>query len=641
MRLINARTLELESFDDEATRPKYAILSHRWIDKQEVTFHEFTSQSHQAKAGWEKINFCCEEALVHKLEWVWVDTCCIDKTSSAELSEAINSMFKWYESAAICIVYLNDVYKGRPSDLRRSLWFQRAWTLQELIAPSIVRFYNSFYRFIGTKTKLLGILSLITTIPEAVLKNPEKTHGISIAHRMSWAATRKATRIEDAAYSLFGLFEVNLPLLYGEGNRAFTRLQQEIIRQSNDQSIFFWNSPGHGFCPLFATAPADFLYLTSSLEARQHMLENLHRTPTLQARPFALTNIGLHIDCRMIRYGPRVYLAWAGSKELVKEQEPCFFLVRKRTTSDIWCRVKLYDIASCTVKEASRMPHRYVSKLCSMSDTNQSDFRRRGIEAGFVDLHYRQLQEAQWTKIYIELKPQLDDFDFAMDMTFPCIYLDLATTNRPFMLTANFDWKNRISDLSKKQGHLGPSANGSHPSIYHGWFPMFSFQVDLAGAMFFEPTYKGIRAILIGFDDYLKPSAIIVPENAWNDFPLKKVKQTSPFMELDHFCFGPPGDIRRDGTFRDIFTTPSHRKEYCLRYNLPVVETVEKDLGYYFHANPFSNNDLGRDRYGPRYFLWVAKTKDAEGNSYWRGSIGYRYRPDPLNSTDEYEVKFL
>jgi hypothetical protein len=168
--------------------------------------------------------------------------CCIDKTSSAELSEAINSMFRWYQKAQVCYVYLTDVSghnSSRENELSQSRWFTRSWTLQELIAPKFVIFYSKTWETIGTKEHLSHTISKITSIDEDILCG-SSLELVSAAKKMSWAATRQATRKEDVAYSLLGLFDINMPLLYGEGQKAFTRLQEEILRSSYDHSLFAW-----------------------------------------------------------------------------------------------------------------------------------------------------------------------------------------------------------------------------------------------------------------------------------------------------------------------------------------------------------------------------------------------------------------
>ncbi|KAM3066475.1 hypothetical protein ACMFMG_012059 [Clarireedia jacksonii] len=277
---------------------EYAILSHTWIENEgEVSLTDLMNPREAArKPGFAKIKSTCIRAHSDGYSYVWIDTCCIDKKSSSELAEAINSMYMWYSSAAICYVYLVDlpgncprlgetgppkVIAAKPVDSdtcvaqlcatsARSIpiqsnlppmddkektglhqedwvskftacrWFRRGWTLQELIAPKNLEFYGKSWNFIGNKLHLLDTLSNITKIDQTDLSNRSKLEELSIAKRLSWAAHRETTRIEDRAYSLLGLLDINMPLLYGEGKKAFTRLQEEIIRRSADSSVFTW-----------------------------------------------------------------------------------------------------------------------------------------------------------------------------------------------------------------------------------------------------------------------------------------------------------------------------------------------------------------------------------------------------------------
>jgi hypothetical protein len=254
MHLLNTRTLELETFNNrDPSTLSYAILSHVWESTEdEVRFQDFLSpqarQAVQHKPGYAKIlRFC--DAVKHQHQYVWVDTACIDKKSSAELSEAINSMYFWYRDAAACYAYLRDVtlpdaFSDNPTahSLRLSNWHTRGWTLQELIAPTNVVFMDRHWRRIGTKQQLKHQLASITGIHESLLSGATPLNNFCIAQKMSWAANRKLTRPEDVAYSLVGLFEISLDIRYGEGAaRAFLRLQQEIVRNSADASIFAWN----------------------------------------------------------------------------------------------------------------------------------------------------------------------------------------------------------------------------------------------------------------------------------------------------------------------------------------------------------------------------------------------------------------
>ena len=228
-----------------------------------------------SKKGYWKITKCCELARSQSYNYCWIDTCCIDKSSSSELSEAINSMFHWYREAKVCYVYLSDVSSkdallfllSDPSEklllpFRRSRWFTRGWTLQELIAPSEVIFYASNWTEIGTKEALKGPISTQTGIDVPILEG-FPLQEVCVAQRMSWASRRETTRIEDQAYCLLGIFRVNMPLLYGEGWKAFIRLQQEIMKTTRDDSLFAWDWKGRrmvssGVSGLLAPCPELF-----------------------------------------------------------------------------------------------------------------------------------------------------------------------------------------------------------------------------------------------------------------------------------------------------------------------------------------------------------------------------------------------
>jgi len=246
MRLINAATLELEQFMGGNGTPEYAILSHTW-GAEEVTFQDHTTQKTAArkKLGFAKIEGSCWRGLMEGIDYVWVDTMCIDKSSSAELSEAINSMFAWYQKALRCYVYLADVSASGGKEaaiaaLPGSRWFTRGWTLQELLAPSDVVFYSQEWTYLGTKDELVDEISAITGIQQHYLKDSNAIFSAAVAARMSWFRGRTTTRVEDTAYCMLGIFNINMPLLYGEGENAFLRLQEEIIKVSDDQTIFCW-----------------------------------------------------------------------------------------------------------------------------------------------------------------------------------------------------------------------------------------------------------------------------------------------------------------------------------------------------------------------------------------------------------------
>jgi hypothetical protein len=179
-------------------------------------------------------------------------------------------MYEWYRRSKICFAYLADVHAVEAkvcndmwfyNMVKGSAWFTRGWTLQELIAPGFVEFYSVEWRSLGTRNQKYLDIQHITRISRRVLVTADPRDS-SVAQRMSWAVKRRTTRAEDMAYCLFGLFNINTPLLYGEGGRkAFLRLQDEIIKTIDDPTIFAWkaNQPSpHSYQSLFAASPAEF-----------------------------------------------------------------------------------------------------------------------------------------------------------------------------------------------------------------------------------------------------------------------------------------------------------------------------------------------------------------------------------------------
>jgi hypothetical protein len=322
MRLINCSTLQLEEFFG-ANIPDYVILSHRWED-EEVSFADFTRDqaAAQAKRGFRKIDLTCREAIEDGWQYAWVDTCCIDKSSSAELSEAINSMFNWYESSKACYVYLSDVRQAEIDvQFPRSMWFTRGWTLQELLAPENVWFFDQDWEYLGTKKEYADCISRITGIDESVLARSKRrvnahdkeeydvTIGsFCVAKRMSWASRRKTTREEDTAYALLGIFDINMPLLYGEGMRAFTRLQEEILNKYSDNSILAWgldtiSRQPDGNIPDAVTTgvlQAAGNNLAPSPEDFKHCQGLDYVAPTTSAP--AMTSIGLQLEIPLVPF---------------------------------------------------------------------------------------------------------------------------------------------------------------------------------------------------------------------------------------------------------------------------------------------------------------------------------------------------
>ena len=295
MRLLHTSHLKFREYIGQNI-PRYAILSHTWVEDEEISFKEWQDQTPETsnKSGYRKIIAACREARGNGLNWIWVDTCCIDKSSSAELTEAINSMYKWYERSSVCYAYMSDVISSESfeNEFDGSRWFTRGWTLQELLAPAELAFFNKYWQKFGEKRALSDRISRITGIAMEHLTGAVSVRYASVASRMSWASKRKTTRIEDIAYCLFGLFDVNLPLLYGEGQKAFRRLQEEILRTSVDQSLFAWRfepnteRPDTFFLGLLAPSPKYFQSwaYTSSVQSQE------------LPKPYSSTNLGLTIS---------------------------------------------------------------------------------------------------------------------------------------------------------------------------------------------------------------------------------------------------------------------------------------------------------------------------------------------------------
>lgn len=322
MRLINVRTVKLQEFFSNEI-PPYAILSHTW-GREEITFQDISTLSANPKRGYQKIQSACTFAESQGYEYIWIDTCCIDKKSSAELSEAINSMCSWYQASSICYAYLVDVKKlAFEVTFYQSRWWTRGWTLQELLAPKDVIFLDSDWQVIGSKQdpQLQMAISHITGIAISSLTSLSVAQSQSVAERMSWASSRSTTRVEDKAYSLLGLFDVNMPLLYGEGSKAFIRLQEEILKTSTDQSIFAWglavdteelprphdisskenNPTAQHKDPLArveSTARSDALATSPQYFERSHGIRPMF--PPYESTPFRLNNLGIQIELAIV-----------------------------------------------------------------------------------------------------------------------------------------------------------------------------------------------------------------------------------------------------------------------------------------------------------------------------------------------------
>ncbi|KAG1728337.1 heterokaryon incompatibility protein-domain-containing protein [Suillus lakei] len=271
---------------------KYAVLSHRWLDDGEPTYEEMKTGT-ATGPGYEKLKSFCEKAREYEMEFAWADTCCIDKSSSSELDESIRSMFRWYKNSAICIIHL--AQSEIIEDMMGDEWYERGWTLQELLAPNTIKFFNMHWRSMTchhndkeSPSPILEILTRETGIPCDVLECFTASP-TSVDQRMAWAARRKTTRAEDLAYSLMGIFDVSLRIAYGEGgDRTFCRLI-EAIMQAGDPSVLNWKGEpaGHRSSRAIPLSPESFLG-SQHLEHKHGQLE------------MAMTSLGLRVSLVML-----------------------------------------------------------------------------------------------------------------------------------------------------------------------------------------------------------------------------------------------------------------------------------------------------------------------------------------------------
>ncbi|KAK4454915.1 vegetative incompatibility protein HET-E-1 [Podospora aff. communis PSN243] len=307
MRLLSTSNIpNFVEFIGEEERPPYAILSHTWEKGHEVSLRDLSDPArHANKNGYRKIEQACAVAARNGFQYTWVDTCCINKDSSAELGEAINSMFRWYQEAAVCYVFLADL-EPEPAgsepvseiDFTASFsncaWFTRGWTLQELIAPRDVLFFDRDWNFRGSKWDLCELISSITGIPQELLLQKAELSEFAVARKMSWAAGRKTTRLEDEAYCLLGILGVHMALLYGEGRAAFSRLQEAVFRATGDLSILAWaddEQSGREYSGFFADSPSQFHDCSQIHSSREDI--GIYRDPIFTTR-------GIRMDASLV-----------------------------------------------------------------------------------------------------------------------------------------------------------------------------------------------------------------------------------------------------------------------------------------------------------------------------------------------------
>ncbi|KAL8833027.1 MAG: hypothetical protein Q9170_004555 [Blastenia crenularia] len=285
---------EMGDIKEFVTAATCKIAGGQWKGGHDISGHVFILALGSASVGLEVLGALVRGEEVEGLgKWGWgvvMGVVGMNKTSSAELSEAINSMYRWYKDAEVCYAYLVDVTcdpSGKAPDFERSRWFKRGWTLQELLAPETLVFYDQEWKEIGTKLSLQAHISHTTRIPAMILTGQTEA---SVAARMSWAASRRTTRVEDIAYCLMGLFDVNMPLLYGEGPKAFMRLQEMILRSTNDESLFAWKDSTLDESGMFARSPEAFAESGNMVPIEY---------PGIYRAPSVMTNRGLEMDLHL------------------------------------------------------------------------------------------------------------------------------------------------------------------------------------------------------------------------------------------------------------------------------------------------------------------------------------------------------
>ena len=338
----------------------------------------------------DKVRKACKVAREDGYRYIWVDSSCIDKTSSSELSEAINSMFKWYRDAQICYTFLADVpsdedVRGvgprsptaaysrnsegqKRSKFQKSRWFRRSWTLQELIAPRMLVFLSKDWKGLGTKESLADLVEEITHIDRDILTHKKALADESVAGRMKWAAEREATRVEDEAYSLLGIFGITMPTLYGEGRHAFQRLQEEILQRIPDRTLFAWGEsrllsqvsptgPIRVSLPTspFASSPRSFRWLQGKISSLSH--EDF-KSLGLQAEEYTLTPHGIRAKLSFISLKD-----WVPALSIVTHDSD--IISQDHIAVDSWYLILLGSQQTCG-------GWGLLGKLCSITLTNSN-----------------------------------------------------------------------------------------------------------------------------------------------------------------------------------------------------------------------------------------------------------------------------
>jgi hypothetical protein len=514
MRLINTSTLLLEDFTLRDI-PPYAILSHTWAN-DEVTFQDMLASSPDLslKQGYTKIIETCRLAVEQGLGYAWVDTCCIDKSSSAELTESINSMFGYYAKSSVCFAHLADLCPGMSvHNMDACRWFTRGWTLQELIAPRIMGFYDQSWSCIGSRASLMEVISLATNIPSAAMSSPWMPSAFSIAERMSWASRRRTTREEDIAYCLLGLFDISMSLIYGEGTRAFERLQEEILKRDTDMTIFAWKAtpesrPSNMAAPglnLLASSPSSFSESAGILPLAIHFPE------------FSITNKGLLVaPDTPLRIAPTAHERFGGITCIYLGRKPMdhrpgvtlIILSLRKLGPNLFCRHKDLPLVEFGMAQAGQDFHclqntssYYIVTLdAAKCLANFRPFRQYAIHVPPTNLCTlaRVVPEHLWDsedRMFLRPKPALGGF-FPMVIALLFLVNDAESEDKTIMVVCdNTTGAPRVGTVlsehvmfaddtlfqEKHLEHSVPWADFQHLGIRINWSAQPDIQMDASG----------------------------------------------------------------------------------------------------------------------------------------------------------------
>ncbi|KAK7440030.1 hypothetical protein VKT23_017281 [Stygiomarasmius scandens] len=286
-RFIDTLTLKLVKFNDDSTVPPYAILSHRWISEKEVVYAEYFQPRKETsfKSGYQKIRAACRKARQDGIRYIWIDTCCIRQGDHGDVAANVTSMYAYYQNAKVCYAYLGDISeefdsssssRSRALRLLWSRWFQRGWTLQELVAPRTVIFFNKHWEWIGDKCGFRDDICLLTTIPRTVLSGEQSIQDVDVIARMTWAMRRETTRRQDGAYCLQGLLGVVVEPNYEEDYLvSFNRLGKALLDAHPELGERLGISDD-----LFRDPSSAYLYLLLDSKFSRSFDENLRGLPT-------------------------------------------------------------------------------------------------------------------------------------------------------------------------------------------------------------------------------------------------------------------------------------------------------------------------------------------------------------------------